>query len=433
MKNDLLNSIKESLDNFEPAYNPKAWDAMSSKLDAVKPTTTPKSNLKWYITAAAATVATLGTLYFVNSNKEIITETPQVEVSENRTDDNVINPITNESSEQSTIQSSNDLNTVNNSDRETLTVVNDNNSVNGQTNTNSTVVSSNTSNNSNNRVNANEDGNEAVVNNTIVTNNNNPITFVAPTVADMCQFSKTTIYNSNDVPMVVQYPNGKVWTVKGNSQASLVASADGIYMVGYMEGSNFRPEGSFNVHPAPNANFIRVDVDLKYDEFGLPAATFQAVDGASNYEWSFDNQTESGTKAVGHFYISGNHNVQLKVTSENGCTSEKNTTIYIEDNYNLKAVTSFVPTDLDPRNNVFMPASLKERGDAFQLLIIDPNDGHVMYATTDANAGWDGIDKETGVMVPYQKAYIWKVTIVNPRPGEQGVYAGTVIPLESRR
>ena len=37
MKNNLENSIKQSLENYELEYNSSAWDAMSNKLDASAP------------------------------------------------------------------------------------------------------------------------------------------------------------------------------------------------------------------------------------------------------------------------------------------------------------------------------------------------------------------------------------------------------------
>ena len=97
------------------------------------------------------------------------------------------------------------------------------------------------------------------------------------------------------------------------------------------------------------------------------------------------------------------------------------------------AMNSFVPTDVDPAINTFMPYSLKVRGDDFHMIIIDPADGHLIYETKDASKGWDGIDKQTGAMVKYESAYIWKVTIENRQIGESPEYAGTVVPLPTRR
>ena len=79
-----------------------------------------------------------------------------------------------------------------------------------------------------------------------------------------------------------------------------------------------------------------------------------------------------------------------------------------------------------------MPRALKERDTPFKLIILDRRDGHIIYETTDANQGWDGIDRQTGTMVDYEQTYIWKVTLVSPQPGEQAEYFGTIIPLHKR-
>ena len=81
------------------------------------------------------------------------------------------------------------------------------------------------------------------------------------------------------------------------------------------------------------------------------------------------------------FYQEGEHKVKLTVKSNNGCVNTVEKRFFAEENYNLKAPTSFVPTDSDPRNNIFMPPSLKERGDAFHMVIIDPTGNMVPFTT----------------------------------------------------
>ena len=65
----------------------------------------------------------------------------------------------------------------------------------------------------------------------------------------------------------------------------------------------------------------------------------------------------------------------------------------------------------------------------FTLLILDPKDGGVMYQTEDASQPWNGIDKRTGQLSPSNQAYIWKVRISNPLPGESPEYKGTITKL----
>lgn len=435
MKENLENSIKQGLENFEPSYNPAAWDAMASKLDVVKPvTTTPKAGYKWLYISGAVAVSAVA-VYLMTVGNSSTQENIAVNNVENQiAEDNVQSVIDSQVKQES-------HNTIEN----TTTNVSDNNSSYTEANNNSIDVIGNNSNvadnnTENNNNNSNSNTNKDV--NTENTNDNerkNPEDYVdqlfkVPSIENLCQSDRISVVNENKVAMSIIYPSGKEWNVNANSQAYLVASEEGLYRVGYYKDGKFYNESDFKTLANPKANYSQIDTDIKYDEFGLPSTTFEALNGsADEYVWKFDNQVTLGQTAVAHFYTSGNHNVELTVKGINGCTSTKSSTVYIEDNYNLKAVTSFVPTDLDPRNNQFMPASLKERGDVFVMQIIDPNDGHIIYESKDASLGWNGIDSESGKMVPYQKAYIWKVVIANPNPGENGVYAGTVIPLESRR
>ena len=79
MKQNLENSIKSSLENFELPYDASAWSALSKKLDVVQPTSTPpKSNLgKWGVAAGAAVAISIAT-YFIASNNEEPQNTAQI-------------------------------------------------------------------------------------------------------------------------------------------------------------------------------------------------------------------------------------------------------------------------------------------------------------------------------------------------------------------
>ncbi|MEY3412442.1 MAG: hypothetical protein RIQ70_1130, partial [Bacteroidota bacterium] len=56
-------------------------------------------------------------------------------------------------------------------------------------------------------------------------------------------------------------------------------------------------------------------------------------------------------------------------------------------------------------------------------------DGGIMYQTEDASQPWNGIDKRTGQLAPSSQAYIWKVRLSNPLPGEPTEYKGTITKL----
>ena len=77
------------------------------------------------------------------------------------------------------------------------------------------------------------------------------------------------------------------------------------------------------------------------------------------------------------------------------------------------AVNSFIPEDIDDRNNTFMPFALTQRNVKFNLIIIDPTDGYIVFQSNDATNAWNGIDKSTGNGVNYGITYILKVIIEN--------------------
>ena len=84
----------------------------------------------------------------------------------------------------------------------------------------------------------------------------------------------------------------------------------------------------------------------------------------------------------------------------------------------------------DNRNNTFMPFALKQRNTPFKLIIIDPNDGGIVFESSDGSFAWEGIDKRDGKKVNPKKAYIWKVTLLSPEKGEKSEYKGTITLVE---
>jgi hypothetical protein len=103
--------------------------------------------------------------------------------------------------------------------------------------------------------------------------------------------------------------------------------------------------------------------------------------------------------------------------------------IQIPSDYNLLAVNAFNPQSQDSRNSTFMPYALTIRQTPFRLVVLDPDNGGLVFETTDESNAWDGIDRRDGKLVPGNKAYIWKVVIQHPVPGEKGEYRGTIVRM----
>ena len=76
-----------------------------------------------------------------------------------------------------------------------------------------------------------------------------------------------------------------------------------------------------------------------------------------------------------------------------------------------------------------MPYALSKRNSAFSLIIIDPNDGGMIFESSDYSKPWDGIDKRNGKLVSESMIFIWKVTLASPEKNEKAVYKGTIIRI----
>lgn len=112
-----------------------------------------------------------------------------------------------------------------------------------------------------------------------------------------------------------------------------------------------------------------------------------------------------------------------------GCKESAQIKITANDEYNLLAVNAFNTNSRDERNATFMPYALTIRQTPFEMLIIDPDNGSVVFKTSDCQRPWDGIDHRNGQLVPSQKAFIWKVSLANPLPNEKSTYSGTIVRM----
>ena len=90
------------------------------------------------------------------------------------------------------------------------------------------------------------------------------------------------------------------------------------------------------------------------------------------------------------------------------------------------APTGFNPSGGDSRTNQFIPLALTMRDTPFEMVIMDPNNMTVLYKTSDASQGWNGIDSRTGQLVPTGSTWLWKVVMKKPLPGEPSEYKGLI-------
>ena len=473
MKDAFENSFKESLDNFEMPYDGAAWSAMQSRLDTSASTPSFEDSMKdglnanqypynpaawtalssrldkgakggfkkWYIAAGIIGAAAVTSLLIWNATPE--DKTPLKQSSSNqKAITSSKDSSTSTSKTQGTIQ--NNLKVANNSNASTTDLTGSDRNSNK-----SNIISSPSSIN-----NATQTGNQHTTTTTTTIPNTNPtnngsntnpaqtttvaegsgdntlLPFITPAIPEMvCEGSSIQIQNDNDYPLLVVYPNGLNWVGRENQVTRLNPSIAGLYEVGYIDNNTFKKKSSFVVSEAPVADFDYVDISQKYLD-GLPTIEVRSTTKESSYIWDYQNGSLLGEQIGLHFYEKGLHPVKLKVTSENGCSSTIEKTVSVDEDYNLLAMNAFFPNGNDRETNRFMPYALTERKVNFRMIILDPNDGHVMFETSDASNGWNGIDQQNGSQAPMGKSYIWKVSIANPQRGESSNYTGTILTLQ---
>ncbi|MBP6090851.1 MAG: hypothetical protein KA521_06315 [Crocinitomicaceae bacterium] len=185
--------------------------------------------------------------------------------------------------------------------------------------------------------------------------------------------------------------------------------------------------GSFTVLPTPKIELNILDEDQF--ENGLPIAKFSASGNAQSFQWVINHKKSIGTECQVHLFLKGRYPIQLSAQNSAGCVTEITKEITIEADYNLLAATAFDVQSRDKRNNSFIPFALTQRMVDFAMIIIDPNDGGILFETYEATDPWTGIDRRTGQLVETNKPYIWKVVLKNPAFGEKSDYKGVITRL----
>lgn len=164
-------------------------------------------------------------------------------------------------------------------------------------------------------------------------------------------------------------------------------------------------------------------------ETGVPVVRIHAETTAP-ISWSSNgNVLNQKAKSVELYaWKQQTYKVSAKLTQEE-CNLSESIQIQQDQTYNLLAVNAFNPQSRDERNAHFMPYALTIRDTPFELIILDPDNGAVIFKTSDAQNAWDGIDQRSGQLVVAQKAYIWKVVLARPLAGEKNTYTGTIVRI----
>ena len=361
--NKLEDIFKKSLGNAEAPYDAKAWDAMSSRLDKAMPISAVKGSFKWAWVAGVVLIAGTSAIVLFNQESKTI-ETKTSQISK----------IENELVENT---KSNEINISERSD---------------------------------NLSSSNELANKDVSEIPQKTNSKSNITTEKPETSDVFK----GIYGTKNEVVELQTP--KVTSpeiVKPKIEQKIVSLKDEHVKEIISSKIDFT---------ASNETFY---------EKGLPFNSLTCSIDAKKYTWTNERGEILSTdkNADIHLFTAGTSQITLTVEHFNGEKQSITKAVRCEVNYNLLAVTGFNPTSSDYRNNTFIPFALlkTERNIPFDMQIIDPQTGQVVFETKNVDIPWDGIDMRTNQMVPVNSTYIWRVKIYQKAAGEPSSrYQGTI-------
>ncbi|HLV43101.1 MAG TPA: PKD domain-containing protein [Brumimicrobium sp.] len=426
MKNNLENAFRNSLKDYEAPYDPKAWEAVSSQLGApaaTAATTIVSTTLKWAL-AGVLLVAVVGGTLFLWSDKEIV-NTAEVQNTSNieKTIKTTPNQDMNSGSDNNSFGVPVDA-LIENEKAEDKSIV-----------ANEEIKKRNPRNNNVTQGNVNPTKSESKPRSEVMdaqtpnSPNNQEVTgemFTAGHLSSsvVCE-GESVVINNQDEKAKVKFKANDKW-IELDPGKSFVLNSNSSFDLDFVNGQGEVIGATYvKVNSLPSANFT---FEANIYEEGLPVTTCEAYGDYVSYNWTFEDKiARKGAEVKHHFYEKGEYDVELKVMDVNGCESTTTKTVRILDKYNLMAVDAFKPNGSDSRNRTFMPYSLTERDVKFLLTIVDPIDNSIVFSSNDANNAWDGVDQKSGKMTPSNKAYIWKVQIMNPLPNERPIYAGTIV------
>ncbi len=428
MSQKLENIFKEALQNQEVPYDAAAWSAMSTKLDKAMPVAGKKPfGPKAAVIVAVGIIGAASAWYFAPSStkpteRDVNTTTAEVEKPDKNLAEN-----TNAKNEGQTAKEDNlnsdytlDLNENNNDGLDDISTANPFPVVSTKGNpSQGSGIASTPSHQlptlDPKKISSPNAGNQNPIEAPLKTYNTK-----LPIIDNFCQYSSRSIENNSDVRIYIEFPSGKQMIVQPRIASIITFEEAGGYRIYNAEGK----ETSFFVYDNAAIDFT-IDEVNSYKN-GLPSKEVKLSTPVESAEWSSSvgNQYYTGSQANFKFFSQGVYTVKVKTTNSQGCSTTTSKEVTVKEDYNLLATTAFKPNDLDPKVNRFMPMALKDRATDFTLIIIDPKDGTKVYETSDASAGWDGIDRRNGNPAANGSNYIWKVVVNNAYPGEKNEYKG---------
>lgn len=420
MSKNIEDLFKESLENHILPYDHQAWVSFEKRLPQTK-----SSFAKWakWGLAAATLVGGLSIYMLTNNSSSNIQKSDKVStktVNKSKVEKNNAENVIQQKTES--INKPEHSTNLNPSPNVTTTLKISNSGVAAipAEDVNHSIVS-------------NENSNKKAENLTPVLNatdkipNRKPQKIQFPVITEKCVGESVSIHNTNDQTIYLKEPNGMFIAIEPSEKIKLIVKESGTY--GFVSQVNEKSLNNFTVRPGETFS-VQLDNELTYEN-GLPIVKANVDVQEGNIQWLVNGKIAEhrGKNVQLTLFNKGRFEVVAQVQSANGCISESYSRITVPTEYNLLAVNAFDPYSSNLANKTFMPFALKSRQTPFKMTIIDPDNGAVIFESSDSSNEWDGTDIRTGKMVSSNKAYIWKVNLSKPERGEKSLYSGTIVRM----
>jgi len=404
--------FKKVVGEQQEPYDPSAWDSLSKRLDAGLP---PKSNpfLKWGLPSAAIVIGiSLATWYFSDRTSPVSTPhatSPKQAKIETQDQRNSKDADVNVKSQEKNVplNDSGEEYIPENAKANEVTIHDDIDLVEPEKVTPIAQGEHLTPNKPN------------AIESKKLENSENHSFIAFPS----CAGEFTELKNSNSYEVIIKGDKVNV-SIAANSSKK-ISFGTGTYQVVHSTNNAILQTNTIN---GPKGEVV---LDELVYENGLPVQSVHVKTDATVSSLSYGKHTLDlpGKDVSINPFNKGTYAMELALTDEHGCTEKISTVLNVNDDYNLLAVNAFEPNSQDARKSTFIPFALTQRATPFRMIILDPNDGGLVFETTDANQAWDGIDKRFGRIADANKAYVWKVILSQPRLGEKSEYMGTVVRM----
>ena len=162
-------------------------------------------------------------------------------------------------------------------------------------------------------------------------------------------------------------------------------------------------EDLIEVHPQPEAKLSWTLPRIVTNGY-LEVQLTDETEDTNASTWLIDGDVAEGGAA--EFNVPGTYHLNLFASNEFGCQDDASGKIELGNRTDLKAPARFSP-DGDGRYDYFMPFGLHALVDTWELVISDAS-GKEIYATTDYNSPWNGLDL-TGELADNGSLFYWTV------------------------